>query len=86
MGTDVGGVREALGDAGIVVPPRDPEGLARGMVSLLLDPARRDDLAARARARVVDRFSIAQQLANYAELYRELHAQSPRVRDARGVA
>src|SRR5262249_46825400 len=35
VATDVGGVREALDGVGVVVPPRDPEALARAMLELL---------------------------------------------------
>ena len=38
VATDVGDVREALGDVAVVVPPQDPAALAGGLRSLLLDP------------------------------------------------
>ena len=31
VATDVGGIREAVGDAAILVPPGDPQGIAEGL-------------------------------------------------------
>ena len=45
VSTDVGGVAETVGDAGLVVPPRDPRAFATACLELLTDPARRADLA-----------------------------------------
>jgi len=52
VATDVGAVRDLLEDgrAGLVVPPRDPMALARGIASVLDDP----DLSARLSARARD--------------------------------
>ncbi|MGC8875408.1 MAG: glycosyltransferase family 4 protein, partial [Chloroflexia bacterium] len=51
---DVGDRREMLADgaAGLLVPPGDPDALAQGIVSLLLDPARRRRMAEAAREHV----------------------------------
>ena len=38
VSTDVGGVREAVGDTGLVVPPRDPAAMAAAALELLRDP------------------------------------------------
>jgi glycosyltransferase involved in cell wall biosynthesis len=38
VATRVGGLPEALGDSGVLVPPRDPIGLADGIVRALEDP------------------------------------------------
>jgi glycosyltransferase involved in cell wall biosynthesis len=51
VSTDVGGVAEAVGDAGLVVPPRDPRAFASACLELLTEPALRADLAARGRER-----------------------------------
>lgn len=52
---DVGGVRDQLGDAGVVVPASDVDALVRAVVSLVEDPTRRDELgrAAAERAEVL---------------------------------
>ena len=58
VATDVGGVREAVADCGIVVPPRDHQGLGEGLATLLLDEELRAELAAKGRARVVEHFGL----------------------------
>ena len=35
VATDVGGVRELVGDAGVIVSAKDPEGLAQAMLELM---------------------------------------------------
>ncbi|MFI5908206.1 GT4 family glycosyltransferase PelF [Dactylosporangium sp. NPDC051541] len=67
--TDVGGVAEAVGDAGMVVPPRDVAAIADACVKLLDDATLRQQLAARARERVMGRFTLAQSLDAYRRLY-----------------
>lgn len=82
--TNVGGVSEAVGDTGFVVAPRDPAAVADACVTLLLDPALRRDMAARARQRVLDRFTLAQSLDAYRSLYERLIV--PTALGARGPA
>ena len=53
VSTDVGEVRRVAGDDVVVVPVGDAGALADAIGGLLADPARRADLAARARARAV---------------------------------
>lgn len=47
--SDLPAHRETLGDAGIYFPPRDVDGLADAMLSVLTDPARAGEAGARAR-------------------------------------
>jgi glycosyltransferase involved in cell wall biosynthesis len=72
--TNVGGVAEAVSDAGIVVPPRDVAAVADACVRLLEDADLRHTLATRARARVLDRFTLAQSLDAYRSLYERITA------------
>ncbi len=51
VATDVGGVREALGGGGVLVPPGDAEALAAALRAWLTSPAHRDSLRAAARER-----------------------------------
>ncbi|MBE4735864.1 MULTISPECIES: GT4 family glycosyltransferase PelF [Streptomyces] len=72
VSTDVGGVREAVGDTGIVVPPRDPETMADAALGLLLDHARRRALGESARRRVIDRFTLRRSVDAFRLIYQEL--------------
>ncbi|MBD0709657.1 MULTISPECIES: GT4 family glycosyltransferase PelF [unclassified Streptomyces] len=74
VSTDVGGVREAVGDTGLVVPPREPALLAAAVTGLLHDGARRAELGRRARQRVVDRFTLHRSVDGFRQIYRELAA------------
>lgn len=51
IATDVGGVAEALGGAGVVVPPGEPAALAASIALLLGDPAARRALAEKSKRR-----------------------------------
>lgn len=71
--TDVGDSAAIVGDTGRIVPPRDPERLAAGIIQLLeLDPAARASLSERARQRIIAEFSLDRAVRQYQELYTEL--------------
>ena len=73
IATDVGGDGEALRGAGIVLDPRELDGQLRlGLQTLLEYPDFRRDLARRARARAVDRYSLGQNLDHLVALYESL--------------
>lgn len=73
VATDVGDVRDIIGDTGIVVPPRDPAALCRGWETLLeMGEAGRRALGARARQRIVERYSLATMAGRYAALYADV--------------
>jgi glycosyltransferase involved in cell wall biosynthesis len=69
VSTDVGGVAEAVGDAGLVVPPRDPQGFATACLELLTDPVRRHEIAARARQRALAEFTLDRCVGAYRRHY-----------------
>ena len=80
VGTDVGGVSEALGDAaGLVVPPRSPAALADACVRLLRDDGLRRTLGAAARARAVEHFTVDRAVSAFDELYQLLGSGSPEI-------
>lgn len=84
VNTDVGGVAEIVGSddrCGLVVPPRDPDALAAGLLALLSDPARRAAMGREARARATHLFSMDTFLASYRELYEAAAARSGQVLD-----
>lgn len=72
VGTDVGGVREALEGFGLVVPPRDPEALGRAVVTLLADDEFRRELGRRCREEVLAKYRTSNSVNAYREAYREL--------------
>lgn len=74
VSTDVGGVREAVGDTGLVVPPRDPEAMAAAALELLGDPRRRRAMGEAARLRVIEQFTLRQTIDTFRSIYRELPA------------
>ncbi|MCX5014326.1 GT4 family glycosyltransferase PelF [Streptomyces sp. NBC_00555] len=75
VSTDVGGVREAVGDTGLVVPPREPETMARATLALLRDDERRAELGRAARKRVVEKFTLHQSVDGFRHIYKELAGQ-----------
>jgi glycosyltransferase involved in cell wall biosynthesis len=79
VSTDVGGVREVVGDAGLLVPPRDPRSLASALALVLTDDALRHGLAERATGRGRCFFRLEQMLgtfrAEYARLIRPQQAE-----------
>ncbi len=72
VSTDVGGVREAVGDTGLVVPPREPETMARATLALLRDDERRAELGRLSRKRVVEKFTLHQSVDGFRHIYRGL--------------
>ena len=76
VATDVGGVREALEGFGILVPPRDPQALAEGIIRLLEDDDLRHQLGRRAREEVLAKFRLSAFIKAYREVYQELTRSS----------
>lgn len=67
--TNVGGVSEAVGDGGLVVPPKDPKALGAALTGVLLDDDRRRAMGRAARERVVEWFTVEQWIKAYVDLY-----------------
>ncbi|MDO8962995.1 MAG: glycosyltransferase family 4 protein [Coriobacteriia bacterium] len=74
----VGGIPEAVDDGvtGLLVPPDDPEALAAAITRLLDDPAMRASMGAAGAARVVDHFSLEDQMRQYLGLFRSLVSEA----------
>ncbi|MCG0062364.1 glycosyl transferase [Streptomyces sp. FBKL.4005] len=72
VSTDVGGVREAVGDTGLVVPPRDPARMAAAALELLGDAERRRAMGEAARLRVIEQFTLRQTIDTFRAIYLEL--------------
>lgn len=77
VATDVGGVREAVGDAGIVVAPRDPDAMARACVRLLRDEVTRHRLGSAARDRALEYFTVDQAVGSFRSIYAGLAGVAP---------
>ena len=72
VATDVGGNAEALGETGLLVPPRDASALAAGIAAVLRDRERAADLAAAARERAQREFSVDTMVERHIGLYESL--------------
>jgi polysaccharide biosynthesis protein PelF len=77
VATDVGGVTEAVGDTGLVVPPRSPEPMAQACLTLLRDDGLRHRLAAAARARALEHFTVDTAISAFDEIYSFIGAGRP---------
>lgn len=71
VASTAGGLPEVLGDAGVLVPPRDPQALAAAISDLLADPQKRVALGQKARERAQTHFSSAAIAAQLHEHYRQ---------------
>jgi glycosyltransferase involved in cell wall biosynthesis len=74
VGTRVGGLPDLIaeGETGYLVPPKDPEALAAGILRLLQNPPDARRIAARAQQSVRTRFSVERLVADMEMLYSEL--------------
>ena len=86
VATDVGGVSEALGPAGIVIPPQDPERLARAICYLLENPLECASLGQEARERALTYFTTERFAALYLDCYERLAELSGREAESRELA
>jgi tetratricopeptide (TPR) repeat protein len=72
ISTDVGGIREALGENGILVNPRDYDALADGIVQLLSQPELRAELGQEGRERALSYFTLERVLEMHLKSYLKL--------------
>ena len=77
VATDVGGVTEAAGDTGLVVPPRDPARLAEACLILLRDAELRRRLGSKARHRALEYFTVDRAISAFDEIYMFLGTGRP---------
>ena len=73
VATDVGGIAEELTDGvdALLVPPRDPDALAKALQRVVTDPGLREELARASRRRACD-FDVRQAVDRIEATYRSL--------------
>lgn len=71
IATDIPGYDNVIGDAGILVPPKDSSALANGLEYLINNPEERRRLAIEGRQRVVDNFEKNKVYAQILQAYEE---------------
>jgi len=72
IATDVGDARTIIGDTGHIIPARDANALMKALaVETPISAAERRARGLRARARIVERFTLDQAAERYERLYRE---------------
>ncbi|MEQ9310567.1 MAG: GT4 family glycosyltransferase PelF [Balneolaceae bacterium] len=72
VATDVGGIKDALKDCGILCKPRDPQAIADGVIKLLSDTSLRLELGKKSREKVLLNFTIKKSVDSYYESYKRL--------------
>lgn len=72
VSTDVGGVREALENCGVLVRSLHAHSLADAIVKLLTDSELRRDVGNAARDRVLKEFTLEKSIKEYRQLYNEM--------------
>lgn len=77
VATNVGGVPEVVGDAGMLVHARDPKALADACIMVLQDEALRHRLAEAGRQRVLEQFTLDRMLSQFRSRYVEIAGPVP---------
>lgn len=80
VAADAAGTPEVVGDAGILVSPKDPAGIADALVRLANDPALVLELSERARERIRTEFDWRMLAKRYVDLYAEVVARNQQAR------
>lgn len=76
VATDVGGVRELVGESGAIVPAKSPDALAQAMLTLMQTPPEiRRSLGSAARARILSSFSMDAKAGEWEALYQAVLVQ-----------
>ena len=71
--TDVGDSSIIVGDTGVVVPPKNPEKLAEGILKIInLEKDERLNLGNAARQRIVENFSLEKSVKQYEDIYKQI--------------
>jgi glycosyltransferase involved in cell wall biosynthesis len=76
VATDLGDIREVLGEAGVAIEPGDTDAFAAATAGLLADPEERARMTAAARARAPE-FDASRMVARYLALFEAAVAKRP---------
>jgi glycosyltransferase involved in cell wall biosynthesis len=74
VATRVGGMVDSVrdGETGVLVQPRNPDDLARGIIQMLRDPARARALGHAGREFMLERYTLSRTIEDLNQLYRSL--------------
>src|SRR5262249_26215573 len=87
VATDVGDAAAIVGTTGLLVPPADPDALAKAIRALSEEPGeRRAERGRQARSRIVENFSLARALEQFSDAYATLWQSGARGGGGRGGA
>jgi MMP alpha-(1->4)-mannosyltransferase len=78
VSTDGGALPEVVGDAGVIVPAKNVEAMAKAIDKLLRDPARREALGAAGRERILEKFCWQVCAREMSEYYQEVLSHADR--------
>ncbi|MAG21759.1 MAG: hypothetical protein CL943_00440 [Candidatus Diapherotrites archaeon] len=70
--TDIGNVKNFVGEAGVVVKPYDEKAMAAGIIKLIENPTLRKEIGRKARKRVEDKYSIKASVNQLEKIYADL--------------
>ncbi|HXY23366.1 MAG TPA: glycosyltransferase family 4 protein [Candidatus Acidoferrum sp.] len=76
IASKIGGLPEAVGDAGLTFPPADPPALAGAMAGVLSEPSFIEELGRKARERVRSLFLFPKMIAKHARVFRQVSKAS----------
>lgn len=86
VATDVGGIKEALGNTGILVTPFDSESLAEGTMRLLQNPELRETMGKEGKERALNFFTLDRVLELHLKSYIKLAVGAKDTADSRSFA
>ena len=74
IATDAGGTGEIIinGEDGYLVPPRDPEEMARAMKKIIVSPDAASNMAQKGKQKIYNYYSFDRMIEDYRNLYREM--------------
>ena len=75
VSTDGGALPEVVGDAGVIVPSKNPQALAKAIRDLFENPAERARLSEAGRRRMVEHFSWARTAQEFTQHYHQVIAR-----------